>query len=639
MMMVGDAEVPVIHENVQLQNNRILTSLNHLKSNEALLLRRRAAEIFSNSVAFASDIDGYLQKKIVEGIYKIMKKYDEDLMVFSNILTLLKDLAEKRSVLIHLLLPMNITKLLAYHARNSSYHGIRDLCVQILGDFASCCFECQKSVAKTATSVTILEVLEKHLDTLTFDQRIIYSRTLKNIFQCQTGADSETFVISVGSKGQMVDVIKKLITLPSPNEAIFNGLTVLHEWMNIGGIDICNTVANDDVLMTRLLQIFDNDEDNDEIIRIVGFLAFSHDLIAKKIYDFGFFDIIETKLINANGTPNEQSMLWCLSNILGMREFPIANEIIKREKLWEKLVQHCYSYDTHIRREAIFCILNVASYIKGHAKDEMYREFFGRLLIDTVEGFTIESDLSMVRVLGAVLFHIKGDLKQHCHQYRDLISEFQLDKAVEKRSLWIQNALKTFDLTENGRKEMHKLFNLCYDTMFLIQEFKRLQKPPTVRFHPVVSSSVPAKVESPSINLNSSSTFNGSLHTTANVGIFGINQPLRFYPVVSSVPAKTESSSMNLTSSSTFNGSLNTMAHVGTFGNNQPLRFYPVVSSSVPAEVGSSINLNSSSTFYGSLHTAANVGFFGNNQPLPIPPAVRFYPVVFPAKIESPSML
>uniref|UniRef100_A0A914QUF6 Uncharacterized protein n=1 Tax=Panagrolaimus davidi TaxID=227884 RepID=A0A914QUF6_9BILA len=279
MMMVGDAEVPEIHENVQLQNNRILTSLNHLKINEALLLRRRAAEIFSNSVAFASDIHGYLQKKIVEGIYKIVKKYDEDLMVLSNILTLLKDLAEKRSVLIHLLLPMvclfldvlggyvysgnrecslflrisdfcgnalfpilNITKLLAYHARNSSIHGIRDLCVQILGDFASCCFKCQKSVAKTTTSVTILE-----------------------------------------SEGQMINVIKKLITPPSTNEAIFNGLTVLHEWMNIGGFDICDTVANDNVLMTRLLQIFDNDEGNDEIIRIVGFLAFSHDLIAKKI--------------------------------------------------------------------------------------------------------------------------------------------------------------------------------------------------------------------------------------------------------------------------------------------------------------------------------------------------------------------
>uniref|UniRef100_A0A914QHU6 Uncharacterized protein n=1 Tax=Panagrolaimus davidi TaxID=227884 RepID=A0A914QHU6_9BILA len=287
-------------------------------------------------------------------------------------------------------------------------------------------------------------------------------------------------------------------------------------------------------------------------------------------------------------------MLWCLSNILGMREFPIANEIMKREKLWEKLVQHCYSYDTHIRREAIFCVLNVASYIKGHAKDEMYREFFGRLLIDTLEGFTIENDPSMIRVLGAVLFHIKGDLKQHCHQYRDLIYEYQLDKAVEKRSLWIQNAFKTFDLTENGRKEMYKLFNLCYDTMFHIQEFKRLQKPPTVRFYPVVSSSVPAKVESSSINLNSSSTFNGSLNTMTQVGTFGNNQPLRFYPVVSSVPAMTESSS---------------------------------------------INFNSSSTFNGSFHTTANVGFFGNIQPLPMPPAVRFYPVVFPAKIESPSML
>uniref|UniRef100_A0A914PTS7 Uncharacterized protein n=1 Tax=Panagrolaimus davidi TaxID=227884 RepID=A0A914PTS7_9BILA len=107
MMMVGDAEVPVVQENVQLRNNRILNSLNHLKTKETLSLRRRAAEIFSNSVAFASDIDGDLQMKIVKGIYKVMEKYDEDSMVLSQILTLLKDLAEKCSILIHLLLPMN----------------------------------------------------------------------------------------------------------------------------------------------------------------------------------------------------------------------------------------------------------------------------------------------------------------------------------------------------------------------------------------------------------------------------------------------------------------------------------------------------------------------------------------------------
>uniref|UniRef100_A0AC35FI61 Uncharacterized protein n=1 Tax=Panagrolaimus sp. PS1159 TaxID=55785 RepID=A0AC35FI61_9BILA len=459
-MMVGDAELPVIHENVQLKKNRILNSLNHLKTNEELSLRRRAAEIFSNSVAFTSDFDEHLQKKIVSGIYKIMKKSDEDLMVLSQILTLLKNLAEKCSILIHLLLPMNITKLLAHQARYSSFHGIRDLCVQILGNFASCCFECQKSVSKTTASITILEALEKNWDALTLIQQILYSRALKNIFR-PTGTDSELVVITIGSKGQMMDVIKKLVTLPSPNEAIFNGLTVLHEWMD-GKIDVCDTVTNDDVLMTRLLQIIDIDEDTGETvacaIQIVGELAFSDDLIAKKIFDFGFCDVIETKLISSNGTPYEQSMLWCLSNILGMREFPIANKIIEREELWEKLVQYCYSYDTLIRREAIFCVLNAASNFKGHAKDEMYREFFGRLLIDTVEGFTIESDVSMIQVLGAVLYHIKCDLKQYCDQYRDLIAKHQLDKAVENRILWIQNALQTFDLTENGRKEMHKLF-------------------------------------------------------------------------------------------------------------------------------------------------------------------------------------
>uniref|UniRef100_A0A914PKE3 Armadillo repeat-containing protein 8 n=1 Tax=Panagrolaimus davidi TaxID=227884 RepID=A0A914PKE3_9BILA len=198
-MMVGDAELPVIHENVQLQNNRILNSLNHLKTNEELLLRRRAAEIFSNSVAFASDIDENLQMKIVKGIYKIMKKYDEDSIVLSHILTLLKNLAEKRSALVHLLLPMNITKLLAYHARYSSFHEIRDLSVQILGEFASCCFECQKSVAKTTASVTILEVLEKNLDTLTLNQQLIYSRALTNIF-CETFDHSEAINIFVGVK-------------------------------------------------------------------------------------------------------------------------------------------------------------------------------------------------------------------------------------------------------------------------------------------------------------------------------------------------------------------------------------------------------------------------------------------------------
>uniref|UniRef100_A0A914PGR8 Uncharacterized protein n=1 Tax=Panagrolaimus davidi TaxID=227884 RepID=A0A914PGR8_9BILA len=560
--MVGDAELPVIHENVQLQNNRILNSMKYLISNETLPLRRRAAEIFSNSVAFASDIDLDLKMKIAEGIYKIAKKYDEDLMVLSKILTLLKNLAGKRSAIIHiLLLPFSITKLLAYHARNSSFHGIRDLCVQILGDYAACCFGCQESVAKTTASVTILEVLEKKLDTLTLNQQLIYSRALKNIF-CETFANSETIVISVGSEGQMMDVIKNLITLPSPNKAIFNGLTLLH--MSTGRKDKCDTITNDNVLMTRLLQIFDNDEDNDDsayAIRIIGDLAFSNDLIAKKIYDFGFFDIIEAKLINANGTPYEQRMLWCLSNILGMREFPIAYEIIKREELWEKLVQHCYSYDTLIRRDAIFCVLNVASFFKGNAKDEMYREFFGRLLIDTLEGFTIENDVSMIRVLGAVLAHIKGDIKQHCHQYRDLIFENQLDKAVENRILWIQNAFKTFDLTENGKKEMHELFNLCYNTMFLIQEFKRLH----------ISSSVPAKTESSSMNLNSSTTFNGSLNTLAHVGTFGNNQPLpmppavRFYPVV--FPPTIESPSMDWTAgSSTFNGQL--MAQNGTFDNN-----------------------------------------------------------------------
>uniref|UniRef100_A0AC35GSZ9 Uncharacterized protein n=1 Tax=Panagrolaimus sp. PS1159 TaxID=55785 RepID=A0AC35GSZ9_9BILA len=322
MMAVGDAEVPLIHENVQLRNNRILNSMNHLKSNEELSLRRRAAEIFSNSVAFTSDIDDKsLQKGIIERIYKIMKKYDEDMIVLSQILTLIKDLADKCSVLIHLLLPMNITKLLAYHARYSLFHEIRDLCVQILGDFASCCLQCQKSVAKTTASITVLEVLEKNFDSLTLVQQIIYSRTLKNIFR-SAGADCE---ISIGSKDQVMDVIKNLVTPPSPNEAIFNGFIVLHEC--IRGIDTCNTVINDNVLMTRLLQIFDADEHNDEIvayvIRIVGDLALSNDSNAKKIYDFGFFDIIETKLINSNGTPHEQNMLWCLSNILGMREFPI----------------------------------------------------------------------------------------------------------------------------------------------------------------------------------------------------------------------------------------------------------------------------------------------------------------------------
>uniref|UniRef100_A0A914QYQ6 Uncharacterized protein n=1 Tax=Panagrolaimus davidi TaxID=227884 RepID=A0A914QYQ6_9BILA len=114
-------------------------------------------------------------------------------------------------------------------------------------------------------------------------------------------------------------------------------------------------------------------------------------------------------------------------------------------------------------------------------------------------------------------------------------------------------------------------------------------------------------------------------------------QEFKRIQISSSAPAKIES--MNLASSTTFNGSLTTMAHVGTFDNNQPVRFYPVVSS-VPAKVeSSSVNLNSSSTFNGSLHTTANLGTSCNNQPLTMPPAVRFYPVVFPAANESPSMV
>uniref|UniRef100_A0AC34FRI7 Uncharacterized protein n=1 Tax=Panagrolaimus sp. ES5 TaxID=591445 RepID=A0AC34FRI7_9BILA len=459
--MLGDAEgavAPVPRQNEQVLKNRITNTLKHLKSKNTILIRRRAAEIFSNSVeAAATNLDVKLQKAVTDGICKILKKHDEDLIILTHLISMLRNLSESRSNFIHVLLPSGIVKLIAYHARNSLFHGIRDLSVECLGAFAYCCSTCQKFVAKTTAPITLLEVLE-NLDQLTINQQIIYSQALRNIFRRKM--DSEICVISVKSEEHVVIVLKKLISLPAPNiHAIINGLIVLHEWIALGGLDIAEIIANDNTLMLKLFQIFDDDEDDDTsilVIRIIGDLAYLHDAITKKIYDYGFVDAIEEKLIN-EGTAYDHDMIWCLSNILGMRNFSIASEIIKREELWELLVKYCYHYFPRVRREAIFCIINVFSFSNNEIKDEMYHDFFGRLIIDTFIGFTEEDDLSMIHLIQTLFVHVSDNLKQESYQYRELIQKHGLQESVIKRYHWIQRAILTFELTPTTRKELYKL--------------------------------------------------------------------------------------------------------------------------------------------------------------------------------------
>uniref|UniRef100_A0AC34FET9 Uncharacterized protein n=1 Tax=Panagrolaimus sp. ES5 TaxID=591445 RepID=A0AC34FET9_9BILA len=479
--VLGDAEGRVVEDepfqNEEFVNNRIKNNLKHMKLNIKIQLRRKAAEVFSNSVeAAASNLDAKLTLDISYGIFKTVKT-DDDVIVLTHLFSLLRNLSESRSNLIHGLLPMGIVKLIANHARHSLFPAIRELAVQCLGEIANCCLTCKKFVTKTNAAVTIMEVLED-LDAITINQQIIYSQALRNIFHRKE--DTEISVISVKSEEHMIYVLKKLISLPAPNvNAIVNGLSILREWVTHGGLDIAEIIANDNNLMLKLLQIFEEDADDDTsvlVIRIVGDLAYLNDALTKKIYDYGFVDAIEEKLIN-EGTAYDHDMIWCLSNILGMTEIPIVADIIKREELWDFLVTNCYNYCPRIRREALFCIINVLSFSEDQIKDEMYHDFFGRLIIDTLNGFTVENDLTMIHLIETLFIHISDNLKPESYHYRELVKNHGLQESVIKRYQWIQRAIVTFELTPATRKELYKLLGKCCDLMDLIEEFKLLPLP------------------------------------------------------------------------------------------------------------------------------------------------------------------
>uniref|UniRef100_A0AC35FBV5 Uncharacterized protein n=1 Tax=Panagrolaimus sp. PS1159 TaxID=55785 RepID=A0AC35FBV5_9BILA len=156
---------------------------------------------------------------------------------------------------------------------------------------------------------------------------------------------------------------------------------------------------------------------------------------------------MDSRLLTA-GVGLESDIIWCISNILGSLRPSCVYAIYGRTDLLEYLIRNCFSYEFHIRRESIFCVMNICTFFQGEEQKELYHRFFGRMIIEILDGFTIEENSSMAQAVQGILTHCIGEMEMKNPIYKQMIHE----------------------------NELFKLLNLCVDALNSIHDYKNVQK-------------------------------------------------------------------------------------------------------------------------------------------------------------------
>uniref|UniRef100_A0AC34GXM5 Importin subunit alpha n=1 Tax=Panagrolaimus sp. ES5 TaxID=591445 RepID=A0AC34GXM5_9BILA len=454
---------------------RLQNSLDFLKNNNVkhILFRRRAAEeIRMVLTARPTDFYDRCKNDIVEVFNKILKKPKEDMMVIEQILWTLTNLSHSSSPLIHDMLPTGIVKWIAAYAKVAPTPSVREQAVMCLGNFAADCQPCRMSVIRTNILDTILDTLQTPTN-LTPVHRDTYAWTLENIIR-QTPQTPDAVKINIQDPIKMINALYGLVMLPPPDESIKQALSVLLEWISSDtDKSIGKLVISHELLMNQLSHMFlhHDDESSSAIIRSIGNLAYNDDDVIQNIVGYGFVNAMVERLKTAS-LSLEADIIWCISNILGSHIPPFIFEIYDREDLWEFIVDSCYNYDFHMRREALFCVINIVSFFQDHRKDEIYRMFFGRLIIETLIGFVTEEHTSMAQAIQGLLAHVIEEMKLRNLNFKELIEKHRFEEAVRRRQEWTQNALQEMEDEAPGKRELLKIVELCEETLRLIEGYK-----------------------------------------------------------------------------------------------------------------------------------------------------------------------
>uniref|UniRef100_A0A914QJW0 Importin subunit alpha n=1 Tax=Panagrolaimus davidi TaxID=227884 RepID=A0A914QJW0_9BILA len=489
---MGDAEIhPFIDAATTAQQandgTRLQNSLNFLKNYNVkhILFRRRAVEEIR--IVLTSRPNAYepFKDDIVHVFNKILKMPKEDILVLEQILWTITNLSHANSKLIHELLPTRegtdvqkgIVKVIAHHAKTSTASAVRDQAIMCLGNVVSDCDSCRNHVMETSIFETVLDLLQTPTN-FTAKQRDHYAWTLQNILRPSPTSPYLNVLITQVRQEKMFKVVIGLITLPPPDASIIQGVELLHDWIMIDSEkSVGVSIVENETLMNHLLQIFDGDDDDSssKVIRSIGNLAFNDDDVIQRIIDYGFVSSMHARILTA-GVGLESDIIWCLSNILGSLRPSCVHTIYDRTDLLEYLVRNCYSYEFLIRRESIFCVMNICTFFQGEEQTELYQAFFGKMIIDILDGFTIEEDESMAQAVQGILTHCIDEMNRNNPIYKEMIYENGFKAAVQRRYEWTKETLQTFDVGTPQRRELFILFNLCIDALISIIDYKNVLK-------------------------------------------------------------------------------------------------------------------------------------------------------------------
>ena len=215
-------------------------------------------------------------------------------------------------------------------------------------------------------------------------------------------------------------------------------------------------------MMAYLLHIFQYENDVKVIsaVRIIGNIAFSCDALIENLINDGFVSQLGLRLLNA-GSALTSEIFWAISNIVGSQNRVFIDAVLTQPNVWRTILQSCYSSDIRLRREALFCTINIVSFFVDEELDQAYQDFFGNLIVDVIGGFTAEPSTALATTILSYFVHVIDHLKLHSHLYESMILEFNLKAAVEHRFRWCQRMLAAGDLTLDGCQFVREIFVCC----------------------------------------------------------------------------------------------------------------------------------------------------------------------------------
>uniref|UniRef100_A0AC35G4L1 Uncharacterized protein n=1 Tax=Panagrolaimus sp. PS1159 TaxID=55785 RepID=A0AC35G4L1_9BILA len=372
---------------------------------------------------------------------------------------------------------LGIVKVIAERAKNLTVSAVRDQAIMCLGNIVVDCDTCRKHVMKTTIFETILDLLQTPTN-FNAIQRDHYAWTLQNIIRPSPTSPDLNVLLTEMEREKMLKIAIGLITLPPPDVSIIQGVELFHDWIMIDEEkSVGVSIVENETVMNHLLQIFNGNDDDcsSKVIRSIGNLVCYDDDVIQRIIDYGFVSSMDTRRLTA-GVGLESNIIWCLSNILGSFQSSYVHEIYDRTELLEYLIRSCYSYEIYIRRESIFCVKNICSFFQGEEQKKLYQTFFGKMIVDILDGFTIEKDVAMAQAVQGILTHCIDEMKKNNPIYKEMIYENGFEEAVQRRCEWTQITLETFDVGNPQRIELLRLLNVCDYAVKSIHDYKNVSK-------------------------------------------------------------------------------------------------------------------------------------------------------------------